>query len=580
MQPIYSKCGSVGFIDASAPIVVAGRHIANLLIGPCNFTGEVDEKLVREYGELIGADVEGMVGALDKVSTMSRERFEKVLALLGFIANEFSTIGYHKLGLELRVQERTSELYDANITLRKQLTEIRHKEKELHSYQEQLRSLAAKLSLAEEQERRNLACQLHDNISQSLAISKVRLGKILNTELPLHCVATLQQVFTSISDVINEIRSLTFELSPPIFYELGFIPAIESLLNDIQRQHGIVTSLEGKDISISSDDETGIVLYQAVRESLVNVVKHAEARSVTVSVRKLPGAVRIEVRDDGKGFNVSERNLRTITDQGFGLFSMFERIQHIGGMLVIDSKPGNGAGIIISVPMKTENGGTPWKPGMPIRILIADDHQVVRTGIRSMLSEESDFEFVGEASNGREVVEMADKLAPDLIIMDISMEEMNGIEATRLIIRKNPHIIVIACSIHQDPRFIAGIMKAGASGYLLKDDSISEFAHGIRAVLSGEKYFSASIRGKMIDGYLNSLLAGDASSLEDLSTREREILKLISEGKSSKYIADLLKISTRTVDIHRKNIMDKLNIFSVAELTKYAINMGLTSTEI
>ena len=212
------------------------------------------------------------------------------------------------------------------------------------------------------------------------------------------------------------------------------------------------------------------------------------------------------------------------------------------------------------------------------RILIADDHRITRQGLRSLLEKESDMEIVAEAQDGRTAVELAKKLLPDVVIMDVSMPDLNGIEATRQIISRCKGVKIIALSMHSDTLFVTEMLKGGVSGYLLKDCAFEELAGAIRSVISGKTYLSPSISGVVVNGYLNRV-AGFGPSSSVLTDREREVLQMIAEGKSTKQTALKLHISVKTVETHRRQIMNKLNIFSVAELTKYAIRKGITTIE-
>ncbi len=214
---------------------------------------------------------------------------------------------------------------------------------------------------------------------------------------------------------------------------------------------------------------------------------------------------------------------------------------------------------------------------MPIKIILADDHKIVRQGLRTMLEKESDIEVMGEADDGRMAVRLARELSPQVVIMDVGMPDLNGIEATRQVLAECPGIKVIALSMHSDRRFVMNMLKAGASGYLLKDSAFEELATAIRMVLTNKIYLSTEIANVVIKDYLQG--GGDESVFSVLSPREREVLQLMAEGKSSRQIADHLNISIKTVETHRMQIMHKLQIFSVAELTKYAIREGLSSLD-
>ncbi len=212
---------------------------------------------------------------------------------------------------------------------------------------------------------------------------------------------------------------------------------------------------------------------------------------------------------------------------------------------------------------------------MKVRVLLADDHHIFRDGLRTLIEKEAGMEVVAEAENGRKAVKLAEKLAPNVVIIDVSMPDMNGIEATRKIVAETPGIKVIALSMHSDRRFVLGMLEAGASGYLLKDCAFGELAVAIRQVMTGNTYLSPKIADVVVKGYLHKTSDDSPEKAGLLTSREREILQLIAEGLSTKEIAAHVCLSIKTVETHRRNIMEKLDMRSVAELTKYAIREGL-----
>jgi two-component system response regulator NreC len=218
---------------------------------------------------------------------------------------------------------------------------------------------------------------------------------------------------------------------------------------------------------------------------------------------------------------------------------------------------------------------------MSIRILIADDHAVVRQGLCSLLGQEPGMTVVGEVADGRSAVRLSTELAPDVVIMDITMPDMNGIEATHQIKTTSPGIKVVALSIHSDRRMVARMLAAGASAYLTKDSPFEELTRALRTVIGNQTYLSPPIADTVTKEYIRRLLKEDESSspAPDLSEREREVLQLLAEGNSTKQVASELHVSDKTVETHRRQIMRKLNLHSLAELTKFAIREGLTSLE-
>jgi DNA-binding NarL/FixJ family response regulator len=216
---------------------------------------------------------------------------------------------------------------------------------------------------------------------------------------------------------------------------------------------------------------------------------------------------------------------------------------------------------------------------MTIKVLLADDHKIVREGLRSLLEKEPDINVIAMADNGRMAVQLAGDLRPDVAVIDIAMPEMNGIEAIRRISGEDPGIRILALSMHSARRFVVEALSAGAKGYILKDCASEDLVRAIRIIADNETYLSPKIAGLIVKDYVKRLPESAPSVGLILSTREREVLQLIAEGKSTKEIAFTLGISVKTAETHRQQIMKKLNLHSVAELTRYAIREGLTPLE-
>jgi DNA-binding NarL/FixJ family response regulator len=218
--------------------------------------------------------------------------------------------------------------------------------------------------------------------------------------------------------------------------------------------------------------------------------------------------------------------------------------------------------------------------GSKYRIVIAEDHRILREGLRSLLSSSPDFEVVGEAEDGREAIRCVEKLKPDLILTDLSMPRMNGMEAIREIKKQSPKTKILVLTVHKTEEYILATLKAGADGYLLKDSTQTELVMAVKNVISGKHYISPGISEKVIEGYIEGKkILKPRTSWETLTQREREILKMIAEGYRNKEIADDLCISVKTVEKHRANLMEKLNLHNVQALTTYAIEKGLVSRE-
>lgn len=214
----------------------------------------------------------------------------------------------------------------------------------------------------------------------------------------------------------------------------------------------------------------------------------------------------------------------------------------------------------------------------PIRVLLADNHTLVRAGLRSLLQSLEGIEVVAEANNGREALQLVEAHHPDVVLMDVAMPEMNGLEATARVVKEFPDVRVIILSMHANEEYVLQALRTGAVGYVLKDSGVSELELALKAVSKGETYLSPAVSKHVVADYVRRV-GGDSNPLEQLTPRQREILKLVAEGRSMKEIAQLLLISIKTVETHRAQLMERLNIHDVAGLVRYAIRIGLITPE-
>ena len=216
---------------------------------------------------------------------------------------------------------------------------------------------------------------------------------------------------------------------------------------------------------------------------------------------------------------------------------------------------------------------------MRTRLILADDHALVRQGFKALLSGIADFEVVGEAANGREALKLIRTLAPEVALMDISMPELNGLDATARALREQPQLKVIIVSMHATEAHVLEALRAGAAGYVLKNADAGELERAIRAVVRGERYLTPSVSHHVVDRFMGAGRGGQAAGSEALSPRQREVLQLIAEGRSTREIAERLHLSVKTVETHRAQLMQRLEIFNVAGLTRYALRIGLIDPE-
>lgn len=216
---------------------------------------------------------------------------------------------------------------------------------------------------------------------------------------------------------------------------------------------------------------------------------------------------------------------------------------------------------------------------MSIRILLADDHELVREGIYSLLEKEKDFKIVAQAKNGRQAVSLTDEHHPDIAVLDVHMPDLNGVEAAKQILKKNPDTRIIALSVYSTRQFVDGMLKAGASGYLLKSCAYEELTNAIRIVANHQSYLSPQIQTILINGYVTNISDKKNDSLSILTSREMEVLQLIAEGVSSEEIASRLYLSVKTISSHRRQILKKLNLNNIADLIRFAIREGVISLD-
>jgi two-component system, NarL family, response regulator NreC len=214
---------------------------------------------------------------------------------------------------------------------------------------------------------------------------------------------------------------------------------------------------------------------------------------------------------------------------------------------------------------------------MACQILVADDHKIFREGLRALIERQQDMSVVAEAEDGRRAVRLAEELLPDIVVMDVSMPQLNGFEATRQIVERVPRVKVLALSMHSEEPYVGEMLSAGASGYLLKDCAFEELTDAIDTLMSGRVYLSPDIAARVVEDYVRQYATSRDEAPTRLSGREREVVQLLAEGKAVKEIADLLHVSAKTVETHKNRVMKKLSIDGIAGLTKWAIRSGLTS---
>ena len=384
---------------------------------------------------------------------------------------------------------------------------------ELVRSEARLRALATELNLAEQRERKRLATELHDHLQQLLVLGKLKLGQAKALAPSPPAVATfMAQADEVLSDALKYTRTLMADLSPSVLREHGLVAGLRWLAERM-KQHDLTVTVVIPGLSrLNIPEDQEVLLFQSVRELFINASKHARTREATLELRQQDERLIIEVGDCGIGFdlNTVDRSGGELSSK-FGLFSIRERMQALGGTFTIDSAPGVGTRARLTLPLPTKGDArkemvaltpalTSAGPAAAIsaqvtriRVLLVDDHAMVREGLRTMLNNYADIEVVGEASNGEEAVFLADRLGPAVIIMDINMPQMNGIDATAKIKASHPHIVVIGLSVNAGAENREAMERAGASLLLTKEaavDRLYSSIHEMTALVSGTSRFN------------------------------------------------------------------------------------------
>lgn len=387
--------------------------------------------------------------------------------------------------------------------------ELYQRTQELEAHQIRLRSLATELNLTEQRERRQIALELHDYLAQHLVVCRYQLSQGLQTpELNTGLKTALVKADELLGESLAYTRSLVAQLSPHVLHEYGLIKALQSLGDHMSTQ-GLTVKVETDREHIALPEDHAVLLYQSVRELLFNILKHAGVNQAVVTVEVVPPMnVQITVADRGNGFSpVSEKPEVTSTGR-FGLFSIYERMLVLGGKLDIDSKIGQGTRVTLTLPCQNlavshANEQTPEKSGevrtvdspssVPqpssdrIQVLLVDDHAMVRQGLRSILEQYDNIHIVGEASNGREAVDMQQTLTPRVVIMDVNMPVMDGVQATRMI-KQSPHPShVIGLSVRNDRETEKALRNAGASEFVTKESASDQLYQAICRAVQSER---------------------------------------------------------------------------------------------
>jgi PAS domain S-box-containing protein len=496
-------------LEASLDLLVTINHGGQ--ITDVNKATELVTGVDREH--LIGSDFSNYFTDPEKAD----EGYRKVIAQ-GYVKD-------YPLTIRHRSGHTTDVLYHATVyrneagevqgvfAAARDITERKQNEARLHALHEalehragQLQTLASQLTLAEQRERRRLAQLMHDHLQQILYAARLSVGSIRRRIRDDELRQMIQNVDVLLGQCIDESRSLTMELSPPILYDGGLAAALEWLARQMLQSYGLAVEVEADPEADPEAEDLKILLFHSVRELLFNVVKHAKTQNAQVKMMKTDEAqVCIEVVDRGVGLQLDLTQTDDVYNAGFGLFSIRERLEQMGGRLEMRTTAGKGTRVLIFAPLygpqtissesaepkksleATEelvNHNGHKKPVDKIRVLLADDHALFRKGLVGVLNLEPDIEVVAEAADGRIAVELARQFNPDVILMDVTMPNVDGIEATRRITSTQQGVCIIGLSAHEEEDMAQALYKAGAISYLSKDEPAEFLITTIRNLMS------------------------------------------------------------------------------------------------
>lgn len=401
---------------------------------------------------------------------------------------------------EDRLRESEQRLREVNARLEER---VAARTAELEERAEELRRLTGQLATAEQRERRDLAQTLHDHLQQLLVAARMKVDTAVDRVEDPDTSARLREAIEHLDETLREIRTLATDLSPPSLYSEGLVPALEALVRRMEGQYGLTIALASHRVPEGISEDVRAFVFQAVRELTFNVVKHAEAERAWVDLRAEPAAewLTVTVTDDGKGCD-PETALEA-REEGFGLRAIRERVYGLGGDLKVDRVEGGGLRVSMRVPL--ELAAAPTEPesedrteavaaerasgershataSAALRVLLVDDHKIMREGLVHVLEGQPGIEVVGEASDGRQAVETVRDLEPDVVVMDVSMPEMDGVEATRAIKRQWPHVRVIGLSMNTSETTVTMMREAGAEAHLPKGGPSKDLVAAIKTV--------------------------------------------------------------------------------------------------
>ena len=464
------------------------------------------------------------------------------------------------------------------------ITERKQSEETLVRSESQLRLLSQRILEVQEEERARIARELHDQLGQELVALKIE-AVVLMEELAKS--PRLRERARGVLDLIDRLDTtahrIAVSIRPEILDKLGLVKAIQWYAEDFERRSGISCPVEAPNDEVVLPKAVSTCAYRILQEALVNVWKHSRASQAKIKVTSGHGLVNVCVSDNGVGMDLRRLSEGT----SLGLLGMRGRASLVGGKITIRRNPGGGLRVSVHLPLSVAQTGIgtgaelssaqtlaskPWSKSA-IRVLLVDDHSLVRAGLRRVLEQAPDIRIIAEACDGREAVDKYQEVSPDMVVMDISMPELDGMEASKRILSLYPQARILMLTRFHEEQYAIRTLKAGCLGYLTKGSSTQQLHHAVRAVARGKRFLSEEGQD-VVNLQLLSSQSG-FGLLESLSDREIQVLCLLAQGQELKGVAADLELSAKTVETYRSRVLNKLHLRNDVEICQFAIQHGL-----
>jgi PAS domain S-box-containing protein len=501
-------------------------------------------------------------------------------------------------GLKVLAEKATIEILESLARHAGSALENARLYQKVAEHERRLQDLVGNLLVAREEERRRVAYDIHDGLTQLAVAAHQNLQVYMDEHPPSSPVRKekLNRTLQLTKRTVEEARRVIANLRPTALDDLGLAAALQLQVDSLRSEGWEITYEEDLwEECLPAEIETS--LYGIVQEALTNVRKHAGTTRVHITLMQLSEGICLRVRDWGCGFDLAlplqEGN---VPGEQVGLCSMQERIALLGGEFTIHSQPGVGTCAVAEIPLphatpdQVKQIPIPPRKTSPTRLLIADDHALVREGLRIMLASEPDLEIVGEAADGREALERCRRLRPELILMDVRMPKLDGLAATRAIKAENPATVILMLTAHENPDHLREAVGAGAAGFIIKDATKHDLVGAVRRALSGENPLDQELAMQLLQRVANEedrqeigsppVIRGNPEPLPgSLTVRELEVLQLLALGQTNRQISQKLVVSPATVKVHVEHIIAKFGVSSRTQAAVRANEIGLLASQ-